>query len=331
MSNTPDQANPTPEEKKLDLDVSMATTEGMKQLKVHHDQVEQQQHILTDIQTNSTDEAIETNLSHDTNEQHTNHQQTHKPVLQAREYGDGMVESDFVEQFDTTFNDFIGANPKFLIENPDLVHKLRISKLQSALKRTDLLAEELQVQLQDIKESQQAVEANFAAQLKEASQKKAALDIQVHKQLIDIQRACRLTEGDFTWALVEGTERQVKKEARLRQKLQDEKNENQPQLLTYTREELLKLLPEKEPEFYSIFEAANATESRGGSEDEIRQCQLDIAFLHGEVAMLKKKLGYQKQIAERNKWVESMLLALDEPTMKSMKEAHQKKVEAPQD
>mmetsp|Transcript_25210 Transcript_25210/g.38803 ORF Transcript_25210/g.38803 Transcript_25210/m.38803 type:complete len:317 (+) Transcript_25210:120-1070(+) len=316
MSNK-NPVNFTTEEKKVD---GCVTSQKLNELHVDDPAPTQQPHILPDVKTNSTDDGIETSLSHERD----NTEALTVDVEPSAVFEE--MTQDFVEQFDTTFNDFIGANPKFLVQNPDLVHRLRIAKLRSALKRGDEVSEELTKQLAEIKSEQRTVELNFTTQLKEASKKKAALDIQVHKQLIDIQRECRLTEGEFAWALVEGTQRQVKREARLRQTLEESKKE-----LPQTREELLKLLPEKEPEFYSVFEAANATESRGSSEEEIRQCHMDVAFLHGEVAMLKKKLGYQKQIAEKNKWVEKILHNLDDATMKSMKEKYQKKVSAPQD
>mmetsp|Transcript_22676 Transcript_22676/g.31662 ORF Transcript_22676/g.31662 Transcript_22676/m.31662 type:complete len:330 (-) Transcript_22676:207-1196(-) len=329
MSNN-NPVNVTSEEKKVDVDV---TTKELKELHVDNSVPTQQPHILTDVKTNSTDDEIETSISNENDNAKSlaiDVDPSSAVIEKVTQDEQGEEEEsnglDFVEQFDITFNDFIGANPKFLVQNPDLVHRLRIAKLKSALKRGDEVSEELTKQLAEIKSDQRTVELNFTTQLKEASKKKAALDIQVHKQLIDIQRECRLTEGEFAWALVEGTQRQVKREARLRQKLEESKKE-----LPQTREELLKLLPEKEPEFYSVFEAANATESRGSSEEEIRQCLMDVAFLQGEVAMLKKKLGYQKQIAEKNKWVESILHNLDDDTMKSMKEKHQKKVAAPQD
>jgi hypothetical protein len=58
---------------------------------------------------------------------------------------------------------------------------------------------------------------------------------------------------------------------------------------------------------------------------DVRQFQVDNAFMISEVAVLKKKLALERIAAKKQSWVESMLLRMDEETMSKLKTKYLKK------
>ena len=64
-------------------------------------------------------------------------------------------------------------------------------------------------------------------------------------------------------------------------------------------------------------------------EKDLRQFQMDNAFLAAEVAVLKKKLAFQKATTKRHAWVESVLLRMDERSLRKLKNRFQKRVGVP--
>jgi hypothetical protein len=97
------------------------------------------------------------------------------------------------------------------------------------------------------------------------------------------------------------------------------------------RLDLLKALPEGS-DFDDLRNAMLAPAGETLSEEQekdLRQFQMDNAFLAAEVAVLRKKLAYQKATTKRHAWVESVLLRLDESSARRLKARFQKTVGVP--
>ena len=227
-----------------------------------------------------------------------------------------------MEQYDNAFNEFIYRNPKFLVINPDLVHSLRILKLQKLLERQDKIESDLFSQLESAKSTKLQMEAHYQSQLKDAARRKAARGIHWQAHLEEIQHSTKVMEGQLTWDLMTASEHWAKEEFAIQQELPG---------MGYGRHALATLVPDG-PEFEGIRDAimappnlSNQVNLNEEQQKDLRQFQMDNAFLNAEVTVLLKKMGYQDTAKKKHAWVESVLVRMDKKTLKKLKSKYQKK------
>lgn len=237
---------------------------------------------------------------------------------------DEEMDYEMVEQYDRAFNEFIGAHPEFVVISPDVVHSMRVCKLQKLLERGIFLETELASQREGLRESKERATRRYQMELLEASRKKAAREIHLASKLTITQKAFAAMEAKLTWKLVSACEANVKKQHRAREKLKNK-------LVGLGRDSLLSKLPDG-PDFQRIRDAMMAPSSpkgKGplsqGQKDDLQQFQIDNAFLHSEVALLQKKLAHVKADSQKNAWVESMLVRMDPKVLKKLKTKYEKK------
>jgi hypothetical protein len=228
-----------------------------------------------------------------------------------------------VEQYDNAFNEFIFRNPRFLVSNPDLVHNLRVTKLQKLLEKQDQIEEDLAKQFEAAKTSKLQMEMHYQIQLKDAARLKAARDIHWQAHLHDMQQSTRTMEAQLTWDLLTASEQRAKQEFAMARAGLDG--------LGYGRHALATLIPGG-PEFDGIRDAimappnlSNQVHLNEEQEKDLRQFQMDNAFLNAELAVLQKKMGYQQIAKKKHAWVESVLVRMEEKTMRKLKAKYQKK------
>ena len=243
---------------------------------------------------------------------------------------EGEIDLDFVEQFDDAFNEYVSRHPDFLITNPDLVHNLRITKLQLLLERQDALEAELLERYEAVKKEKASVELHFQQSLKDAARMKAAREIHLQSHLHELNCSTKAMDAQLHWELLTSSEARAKKQAQLTARLRAQQS-----TAGTTREDLLQLLPEG-PHLDGIRDAILAPPASGDSstskelseqqKNDLRQFEMDNAFLQAEVTVLQKKLAYQKIGAKKYAWVESVLVRMDDKTLKKLKNRYQKKV-----
>jgi hypothetical protein len=237
---------------------------------------------------------------------------------------DEELDLEFVEQYDTAFNEFVATYPNFLINNPDLVHNLRVTKLQKCLERGDEIEGELNQKIEDLRLQKSDMELYYQRQLKDASRMKAAREIQLKSSLDEFRNDAKVMEARLTWDLLLSSQTRVQKLYDLRQQIKLSETPT-------TWEELLKMLPDDGPDAQAIRDAVLAPSLSSGTttveqENDLRQFQVDNAFLNAEVSVLMKKLAYQKLAAKKHAWVETVLLRMDPKAIRKLKARYQKKL-----
>lgn len=226
------------------------------------------------------------------------------------------IDLEQVEHYENTFNEFISKYPHFLINNHDLVHSLRVSKLQKFLEMGDTMENELMQQSESLDTSKAEVEMNLYQLLMDATRKKAAREVHLQSNLSELQYRTKESEAKLKWNLVTNSESRAKNHYKMRQDLKST-------TVGEDRRELLALLPQGA----DFEELRNAVLSPLGREkgDDCRQLQVDNALLNAEITVLTKKLEFQKITAKKNAWVESVLVRMDPKTRSKLKSKHQKK------
>jgi hypothetical protein len=244
---------------------------------------------------------------------------------------DDDMDLELVEAFDKTFNEFCAAYPKFLMANPDLVHSLRVTKLQKLLSDADYMENELIQQLEQLQAEKHNKEASLQHHLTDAARKKAAREIHLQSQLGELQSKAKETQEKLKWKLLVKSEMRAKKQHNQRQYFQAE-------IVGGDRLDLLAELPDH-PDFEDLREAildsGTASQDRylrehgnmltPEQEQELSQLQVDNAILNSQVSMLTKRLDYQKLAAKKNAWVESVLVRMDDKTLKKLKSKQERK------
>lgn len=226
------------------------------------------------------------------------------------------IDLEVVEQYDHAFNEFIAAHPEFVVISPDVVHSLRVCKLQKLLERGSTIEAELQEQLNMIERRKGRVETVYHRELKEASRKKAARQVHLASKLASIQKATTAMEAKLLWSLVSTFEASAKEHFRKREDLKSISTKSD-------RRSLSEALP-KRSEFQIIRDAMMVPPSseplREEQKMDLQQFQIDNAFLRSEVAVLEKKLKHVKAAAKKHAWVETMLVRMDPKVLNTIKE-----------
>jgi hypothetical protein len=240
------------------------------------------------------------------------------------------IDLEFVENFDSAFNEFISQNPKFLMNNPDLVHSLRVTKLQKLLEFQDAYEADLLEQLAYSKSQKSNLELEYHQKLREASRKKAAREINLQSDLDRLNLSTKLMEAKLTWQMVTLSEQRAKKQIRLVQKYKQQQQLAGVVVSENTRQEWSQQVPTG-PDGQAVRDAILAPPTGALSEEQEKdlvQFQVDNAFLSSEVTVMTKKLDYQKAFAKKHAWVESILLRVNAETMDKLKDRYQKKTGA---
>jgi hypothetical protein len=229
------------------------------------------------------------------------------------------IDMNYVTEYELAFNEFVFENPQFMIHNPDLLHNLRVFKLQKSLEMAYGAESELTYQLEASQAKKLEMTTSYHQKLREASRNKAAREIHLQQELNTIQQATRVMEGRLTWQMIAKSEARTKKYVQMQQNLA---------LRTIDADDLLSLLPDQ-PEMQAIREAATAPAGEYLSEEQekdLRQFQVDNAFLSAEATVLEKKLAYQVAAAKKYAWVDSVFLLMDAKKLKRLKNRYQKKL-----
>ncbi|KAI2495465.1 hypothetical protein MHU86_19052 [Fragilaria crotonensis] len=242
-----------------------------------------------------------------------------------KELKEKEIDLDFVEEYDIAFHEFLSRHPRFLISNPTLVHHIRVIKLQKLLDGQNRLEQSIEDQLEKIMDLKRSTELGWQEQLRDAAGKKAARETHLQSYLSNVNYATKCMEAQWTWHIVCDAQHCIKKEHLLKMRLQQQQQVGDHPL------DLLNALPEG-PDFDDLRNAMLAPAGQTLSEEQekdLRQFQMDNAFLAAEVAVLKKKLAYQKATTKRHAWVESVLLRMDERSLRKLKNRFQKRVGVP--
>jgi hypothetical protein len=253
------------------------------------------------------------------------------------ELSDNM-DLDYVEEYDNAFNEFLTTQPRFLIDNCDLVHNMRIIKLQKHLtvqaeKESMLLKER-----EDLRKKKSDMEAGWHDQLRTAARKKAARETHLQSYLGGVHYNTKCMEAQLTWHMVTDVKRRAQNQKRLRDELQREDALNAEDQYSdgasfpSRQKPWLHQLPEG-PEFDSIRDAMLAPPSGNLSDEQVKdvaQFQMDNDFLQRELAVLRKRVAHQKATTlQSHAWVESILQAMNDESLQRLKRRFEKKAGVP--
>ncbi len=241
------------------------------------------------------------------------------------------IDLNFVERFDHAFNKFIGLHPKFLLNNPTLVHHLRITKLQKLLKHMDVYHSNLRSQMVKVIDEKQNMEMDFQTELKESSREKAAFQIHLQSELTALTQKIHFKQAQMMWKIVNSSEARIKKDYIFRQHQKQKQGDFVRDNISGvpTRDEILELLP-KDDEGIRLKAAIYAKPRFFSNErdelDQLRQYQVENAFMSSEIAVLKRKLSSLQDSSKRLSWVDSILLRIDKVQMAKLKNKYTKKL-----
>eukprot|EP00980_Cylindrotheca_fusiformis_P018641 scaffold6200_cov118-Cylindrotheca_fusiformis.AAC.3 len=232
------------------------------------------------------------------------------------------IDLTFVQDFDNAFNDFIGQNPKFLLKSPDLVHNIRIAKLQKLLAYMNAKERNLLTNVAKLKANKQGMEDSYQTLLREAARAKAARQIYFQAELEKINMISQTLEAKFKWAIVASAEIRTKKHQMLRQRYAEETpDQNHMDLIRriprdVAGENLLAIIRD---------DGIPSTMAANEKSEAVRKLQVNIAFLTGEVKIWQRKLEAMEAEKQKVSWIESILQQLTERQMKKLKTKFQKK------
>jgi hypothetical protein len=235
------------------------------------------------------------------------------------------MDLEFVEYFDMAFNEFIAAHPEFLNDHPDLVHNLRILKLQKLLEYNDSLECDLKGRIERLQKDKECMEESMHNQLKDAARKKAARQTFLQSDLNSLSWSTKRVHAQLRWKFLQYSGDRAKRQFKMRQQFKAI-----PQ--AHTRQDLMALIPE-DVEGNRFKDAVQDTREESNSyilsteeEDQLfREYQAENSVMSAELATLTKKVSVLQMEAKKYAWVESVLLRLDEGTLYKLKAKFQKK------
>jgi hypothetical protein len=232
------------------------------------------------------------------------------------------IDLTFVQDFDNAFNEFIGQNPKFLLKSPDLVHNIRIAKLQKLLAYMNAKERNLLTNVAKLKANKQGMEDSYQTLLREAARAKAARQIYFQADLEKVTMISKTLEAKFKWAVVASAEIRTKKHQIMRHQYAEESPDGK-------RDDLIRRIPRDVAgeRLISIIRDDGIPSNMTLTEkaDGVRKLQVDIAFLSSEVKIWQRKLEIMEGEKQKVSWIETILQQLTEKQMKKLKGRFQKK------
>jgi hypothetical protein len=238
---------------------------------------------------------------------------------------EATMDLEFVEYFDIAFNEFIAAYPEFLTDHPDLIHNLRILKLQKLLEYNDSLERDLKEKIERLQTEKESMEQTMHDQLKDAARKKAARQTFLQSELNNLSWSTKRVQTQLRWKFLQYSEDRVKRQFKMRQQFKAIPH-------AHTRQDLIALIPEG-VEGNRLKDVVQDTKEEPKSfmlsaEDEnqlLREYQAENSVMSAELATLTNKVTALQMEAKTYAWVESVLVRLDEGTLYKLKDKFQKK------
>lgn len=250
---------------------------------------------------------------------------------------DADMDLEFVENFDIAFNEFIAQHPVFLERFPDLVHHLRISKLQKLLEYNELKERNVMIKLTNLQSDKGTMEENMQLRLRDAAHKKAARQTLLQSELNNLSWSTKRIQTQLKWKFVQYSVDRANRQSKLRQQFKTIPH-------AYNRHDLLELIPnttygqsirdaihgveknepDERPKF-AFFVGDRQRVEKEEEERQIREYQMKNTALNEEISLLNKRLAYLQMDAKKFAWVESILQRIDESTMIRLKTNFQKK------
>jgi hypothetical protein len=232
------------------------------------------------------------------------------------------IDLAFVQDFDNAFNEFIGQNPKFLLKSPDLVHNIRIAKLQKLLAYMNAKERNLLTNVAKLKANKQGMEDSYQTLLREAARAKAARQIYFQADLEKVSMISKTLEAKFKWAVVASAEIRTKKHQIMRHQYAEESPDGK-------RDDLIRRIPRDVAGEHLISiirdDGISSNMTPAVKAEGIRKLQVDIAFLSSEVKIWQRKLEIMEGEKQKVSWIETILQQLTEKQMKKLKGRFQKK------
>jgi hypothetical protein len=250
------------------------------------------------------------------------------------------IDLEFVENFELAFNEFVARHPDFVERFPELVHHLRISKLQKLLEYNELKERNMMAKLTSIQGEKSAMEQKIQLQLRAAARKKAARQTLLQSELNDLSWSTKRIQAQLRWKFLQYSVDRAKRQYKIRQQFKAIPRADD-------RHELLDLIPNNQ-QGQAIRDAIGPTETSAVDDDksrtsvavyagdsrrlekeqeerQMREYQKKNTALNEEISLLNKRLAYLQMEAKKFAWVESILLRMDDPTMIRLKSKFEKK------
>mmetsp|Transcript_21005 Transcript_21005/g.51623 ORF Transcript_21005/g.51623 Transcript_21005/m.51623 type:complete len:598 (-) Transcript_21005:166-1959(-) len=245
-----------------------------------------------------------------------------KRSVQIKNMEGDPIDLAFVQDFDEAFNEFMGQNPKFLLKSPELVHNIRIAKLQKLLAFMNAKEKSVVAECNEFEEQKKKMEGEYQLRLREAARAKAARQIHFQSELDKISHVSNTLEAKFKWAVVSSAEARTKKHHMMRQDFAAEKpDENQGQVLA----RIPKDVPGQSVLAVIRDDGIPSTMTAAEKAVEIRKLQMNIAFLTSEVKMWQSKLEEMEGEKQKVAWVETILQQLSKKQLTRLRGRHQRK------
>jgi hypothetical protein len=223
-----------------------------------------------------------------------------------------------VEQYEEAFNALLDKHPEFMAENPKLVETIRIAKLQKLLSVTVEVEGELEDYVHSLSAQKAEMESHYHTKLLEAAKKKASREILLQQTLENAQRDTRVLEGLLTWKMISQCESLAKHHSKLQKHLYQQQKA--------TANDPLAILPENLAHVRQAIREAVVQSSDSLPEEQLRQLQMDNAFLNAQATVLEKKLAYVQAAAKKHAWVDSVFRRLDSKQSAQLKQRYQDKL-----
>ena len=223
----------------------------------------------------------------------------------------------FIRKYEKFFSDFLWLHPDIAGGDLELVENIRAAKLKKMLEVAIEAEVTLERELEDLKHEN--ITSKYHGMLMEAGREKAAQDEQLHQELQTIQQATNVMEGRLVWQAISMSHSSAKKQQKLLKDLFDKETDPTDML------DLLPDLPVTQP-IRDAVRAPSATDFSGDKETDLRQFQVDNAFLKAEVQLLENKVAGLEAVAKKHAWVESVFLRLDSMKMRELRGEFEKKL-----
>ncbi|CAJ1947809.1 unnamed protein product [Cylindrotheca closterium] len=245
-----------------------------------------------------------------------------KRSVQIKNMEGDPIDLAFVQDFDEAFNEFMGHHPKFLLKSPELVHNIRITKLQKLLAFMNAKEKSTAAELGELDGKKKKMEDEYHLRLRKAATAKAARQIYFQSELEKVAHVSNTLEAKFKWAVVSSAEARTKKHHMMRQDFAAEKPDE-------CRDQLLERLPKDVPgqSILAVIRDDGIPSTMTAAEKglEIRKLQMKIAFLASEVKIWQSKLEVMEEEKKKVAWVENILQQLTSKQLARLRGRHQRK------